>query len=225
MSRLDPSHKTPGPKPVERRHFFKRLVGAMTGGLVLGTASAAHAATQEPYPTQQVPPVYIGEIRMIGGTYAPVGWLLCDGTEYGIFSYTTLFSIIGVLYGGNGITTFAVPDFRGRVPISFGTGPGLSPRQPGSTGGDETHLLTSDEMPAHNHESRVSGSLGSSNDPEGLVNAVNPAGTPHYGLPAGNLMDNSAIGDTGGGQPHNVMQPYLTVNFIIAWDGMFPVQS
>lgn len=133
---------------------------------------------------------------------APAGWLLCDGTAVSRTTYSSLFSIIGTTYGvGDNSTTFNLPDLRGRVPIGSGQGSGLTNRTLGGTGGSETHTLTVDEIPAHTHTY------------ERNIGTASPTGSG--GVTCRDLLDYPETSSTGGGQPHNNMQPYLVVNYII----------
>lgn len=171
---------------------------------------------------------YIGEIRLFAGTFAPTGWAFCNGQEMLIQQYTALYSILGLRYGGNGQTTFKLPDLRNRVPIHQGTGTGLTPRQVGSVGGSSTVTLIEPEMPSHTHvPNSVSTSTGSvpagavwSNSSIGRLAANAYSGTPTT------TMNPTAIAPQGGSQPHNNMQPYQMLNFIICLtDGEYPVRS
>ena len=169
---------------------------------------------------------YLGEIRMFAGNYAPVGWLKCEGQLLSIASYSALFSIMGTTYGGDGETTFALPDLRSRVPLMVGQGPGLSNRAIGSTGGTETNNLTIANMPSHSHTVNAVSGDGNASDPNGGL----PAGTklldPEYSTAnADAVMNTGMIGNTGNGQAVNNMQPYLTINFIIAIVGVYPTPS
>ncbi|HSD14287.1 MAG TPA: tail fiber protein [Flavobacterium sp.] len=166
---------------------------------------------------------YIGEIRMFAGNFAPVGWALCDGQLLSIAQNTALFSLLGTTYGGNGTTTFALPDLRGRVPMHPGSGPGLSPRVQGEAGGSENNTLTIAQMPAHNHTVNASTADGDQNVPTNTVPGNTKALDKEYVSSAPNTtMSPSMIGMTGQGQPVNNMQPYGTVNFIIALNGIYP---
>lgn len=168
---------------------------------------------------------YVGEIRMFGGTFAPQGWLMCWGQELNISEYSTLYAIISTTYGGNGITTFRLPDLRGRVPVCMGTGPGLTPRPAGQAGGSETVTLTVGELPMHQHALRATTASASTTDPAGNLPAVSSVEV--YGPSGGTVaMSSQGIGSAaGGGQPHDNLQPFLAVNYIIAWDGYFPSRS
>ncbi|WP_299219384.1 tail fiber protein [uncultured Aquimarina sp.] len=193
---------------------------------------------------------FLGQIILFGGNFAPRGWALCDGQLLPISSNSALFSILGTVYGGDGRTTFALPDLRGRVPMHAGNGPGLSNRRLGSKGGGETHTLVTPELPSHNHLTQNSEStdqtilLSTENavneTPQaGDVPAVAQFGTglsatkvKAFGPPTnpvnGQTIRSNAgltILNNGGGQSHNNMQPYLTTNYIIALQGLFPSRS
>lgn len=169
---------------------------------------------------------YIGEIRMFGGTFAPKGWALCNGQLLSVTQNSALFSILGTTYGGNGQTTFALPDLRGRLPMQPGQGPGLSPHSLGEQGGSETVTLLTTQMPAHNHSLHASGAQGDQFSPEGNVSAVQLDSSQQpvhmYSATFNTNMNPGAIGTAGGNQPHNNMQPFLCVNFIIALEGIYP---
>lgn len=161
---------------------------------------------------------------MFGGNFAPRGWAFCAGQLLSIAQNTALFSILGTTYGGNGTTTFALPDLRGRVPMSSGTGPGLTPRTLGEMAGEENHTLIATEMPAHNHLARCNNSGASGGRPEGTVPGV--SGSAIYDSASdGTTMNAQMITPAGGSQPHNNMQPYTVVNFIIALEGIFPSRN
>ena len=172
---------------------------------------------------------YIGEIRMFGGNFAPTGWALCDGQLLSIAQNSALFSILGTTFGGNGQTTFALPDLRGRVPMHWGQGPGLTPRTIGESSGSETVTLLSTQMPAHTHTLNANSGQGDSFTPPGAVpaGAVDSTQQPLniYSSTINTTMNPAAIGAAGGSQPHQNMQPYLCVTFIIALQGIYPSRS
>ncbi|MCG8328751.1 MAG: tail fiber protein [Chitinophagales bacterium] len=168
---------------------------------------------------------FIGLIVMFGGNFAPRGWALCDGQLLPINQYSALFSILGTTYGGDGRTTFALPDLRGRVAIHEGTGPGLSPYDLGQKGGSETVTLTTSQIPSHNHSFELGGTASSPAGSNSLVGNVTGGDTIFNPTKSGNTLSSGAIHNTGGGQSHNNIQPYLTVNFIIALQGTYPSRS
>lgn len=173
---------------------------------------------------------FLGEIRIFGGNFAPTGWALCNGQLLPISQNTALFSLLGTTYGGDGVSTFALPDLRGRVVVSFGQAPGLSPYQQGETGGAESSTLTTAQMPSHSHPVGAT-ETATTADPKGTVPAKNvgaqPGSSVHtYGAtPDGTTMNNAMIGPTGGGQPVSIVQPYLVINYIIAMQGIYPPRN
>ena len=169
---------------------------------------------------------YIGEIRMFGGNFAPQGWLFCDGSILPISDYDALFSLIGTTYGGDGQTTFALPDLRGRMPIDQGQGTGMSNRSIGQLGGTETVTLIATQLPTHNHHAVANSGAGNADSPGGTYWSGS-ATTPQYvpGDQANTNMNVGAIGSNGQGQPHDNMQPFLAVSFIISLYGIYPSQN
>lgn len=166
---------------------------------------------------------YLGEIRIFGGNFAPQGWAFCDGTVLPIAQYDALYALIGTTYGGDGQTTFALPDLRGRLPLHQGTG--QSSYTPGQVGGAESVTLTPNQLPAHTHTLLSGG--GSALSPANAYPGV-AAGTNSevYGAAIGLTGFNPAtITASPGGQPHDNFQPYLCLNFIIALVGIFPSRS
>lgn len=167
---------------------------------------------------------YIGEIRMFGGNFAPLGWMFCSGQLVSIAEYETLFQLIGTTYGGDGQETFALPDLQGRIPIHQGTGQGLSSHVLGETGGVETVTLTTNQIPAHSHPFLATDNPASSTSPIGNVPSKN-ASLDYYtdDLSGGTTtISPTMLQASGGSQPHNNFQPYLCVNFIISMFGIFP---
>ncbi|EEF62890.1 phage tail protein [Pedosphaera parvula] len=176
---------------------------------------------------------YVGEIRIFAGNFAPKNWALCNGQILAISSNTALFSIIGTYYGGNGTSTFALPNLQGRVPLSQGQGPGLSDYFIGESGGVETVTLTTLQMPPHTHPVNcnsaqgVQSQHGTKADPAGNFPATQSAGSGIYQATAtaGANMNPQMIGTNGGGVAHENHQPYLALNFIICLYGVFPSRS
>jgi len=154
---------------------------------------------------------FIGEIRAVAFTFAPTGWAMCNGQLLSIAQNTALFSLLGTTYGGNGTTTFALPDLRGRVAVHIGGG-----LVEGQSGGEEAHTLTTNEMPTHSHAIRA-GDHQTTNRPLGAVAA---RGGDYTTTPTATTMAPTA--NTGGSQPHNNMQPYTVLNYCIALVGIFP---
>jgi microcystin-dependent protein len=168
---------------------------------------------------------FIGEIRIFAGTFAPVGWAFCQGQLLAIAQNDALFSLIGTTYGGDGQTTFALPDLRGRFPVHQGQGPGLSNYTIGEITGTETVTLTVPQLPNHTHTANA-GSGGNNLSPAGNVWATDAGGnTAAYSDTSNASMAATAIGVAGGSQPHDNIQPFLGVNFIIALEGIFPPRN
>lgn len=167
---------------------------------------------------------YVGEIRMFGGNFAPVGWAFCDGSSVPISENETLFNLIGTTYGGDGQQNFNLPDLRGRVPIHAGTSAGVT-YQIGELAGVETVTLTTNQIPNHTHTLMASNDPGNATGPGGNVLA-NPVNTFPYFPGSGALQLNAqTLAAVGGSQPHDNMAPYLCVNFIISLFGIYPSQT
>ena len=160
---------------------------------------------------------YVGEIRMFAGNFAPAGWMFCEGQLLPISENETLFQLIGTTYGGDGESTFALPDLRGRLPIHAGNGFSLA-----ETGGAEEITLTTQQIPVHSHPELATSNPGTQSAPAGLLLARD-TGTDLYGSDAPFLpMAPQAVSPVGGSQPHTNFQPYLCVDFIISLFGIFP---
>jgi microcystin-dependent protein len=168
---------------------------------------------------------FVGQIRMFAGNFPPLGWAFCDGQLLNIADNTILFALIGTTYGGDGVTTFALPDLRGRVLIGPGQGPGLSNYVLAQEGGAETVTLTVNQMPQHMHTALADSLPGSSDKPTNLVPALYPDGIPAYGVNPATTMNAGALGNTGGSQPHNNIKPYVAIHYIISLFGIFPSQN
>jgi len=163
---------------------------------------------------------FVGELRWVAYPFAPKGWAFCNGQLLPISQNQALFSLLGVTYGGNGTTTFALPDYRGRVPNHFGSGAGQQ-LPIGAVGGEERHTLTVPEIPAHTHLAQASTAAGTVASPEGALWAVPPK--PAYATDASSVaLAAGAIDATGGSQAHENRPPTLTLNAIIALVGIFP---
>lgn len=165
---------------------------------------------------------YVGEIRMFAGNFAPAGWMFCEGQLLPISENETLFQLIGTTYGGDGESTFALPDLRGRIPIHQGNGFILA-----ETGGAEEITLTVNQIPAHSHAALCTGNTANATSPTSNVLAAPPdVNTLPYGTdaPVG-ALNAASIGSVGGSQPHTNFQPYLCVDFIISLFGIFPSQT
>lgn len=170
---------------------------------------------------------YIGQIMMFGGNFAPRGWAECNGQLLSIQQNSALFSILGTTYGGDGRTTFALPDLRGRVAINPGTGPGLSPVQIGQKGGDEKVTLTTNEIPSHTHNvnPRCTGGLGTETTPVGHFEAAPTTPSEDYTSTPDGAMGTTVSSATGGNAAHDNMQPFLGVTFVIALTGVYPSRN
>ena len=175
---------------------------------------------------------FLGEIRMTGFNFAPVGWALCNGQTLPISQYSALFALLGTTFGGNGVSTFNLPDLQGRAPIHWGSGVGLSSYVPGQNGGSENVTLLSNQMPLHNHLVNVNNTAGNSADPSNkiLAETANEARPPiltqsYTSNAATGTLAPTAVSTAGGNVPHPNLQPFLTVNFIIALSGIFPSRS
>jgi microcystin-dependent protein len=173
---------------------------------------------------------FLAEIVLFAGNFAPRGWAFCQGQILAIAQNTALFSLLGTTYGGNGQTTFALPDLRGRVPVGTGQGPGLPSVTLGEVSGEPNHTLIITEMPAHNHAAQAAGNSnpGDNASPNGNTWATSTARDNLYvnAAPNGPMAPNTVtIGIAGGSQPHNNMQPYLGLNYIIAMEGIFPSRN
>ncbi len=169
---------------------------------------------------------YLSQITIVAFDFAPRGYALCDGEILPINQNQELFSLLGTNFGGDGRTSFALPDLRGRIPIHFGTGTGLPTYSLGQRGGEETHTLTIDEMPTHTHQVKATSAVATAATPRNDRVLAQSTGNDVYGS-ATNLvsMDSSAVTSTGGNQTRENMMPYLTINFCIAIQGTFPSRN
>ena len=213
------------------------------GALALIFVVAGTLSLTNPEPVYASTNPFIAEIIMFGGNFAPRGWAFCDGQLLPISQNSALFSLLGTTYGGDGRTTFGLPDMRGRVPVHEGSGPGLTSRTLGSKFGANTRILSTAQMPSHSHSATVvsSATLRADGSSTRTANRTNPSGnTLGYGREriystgsAGTVMDASSIdlsvgatiGNTGGTQGFDLSQPSLVVNFIIATTGTFPSRN
>ncbi|AET70825.1 microcystin-dependent protein [Desulfosporosinus orientis DSM 765] len=197
--------------------------------LMLGVSLAYNMAGPKPAMAAVEP--FIGEISLVPYNFAPRGWAFCEGQLLPISQNQALFSLLGTTYGGDGVTTFALPDLRGRLPIGVGVGPGLSNYNLGETGGTETVTLTNNNMPMHNHQINAITSPGNSSVPgpnEYLAQPQTPdrqeidiyaSGTPNTQLTS------TSTSPSGGSQPISIMQPYLGLHYIIALEGIYPTRD
>jgi microcystin-dependent protein len=172
---------------------------------------------------------FVGQIIAVGFNFVPQGWLACDGSALSISEFSTLFNLIGTTYGGNGTTTFNVPDLRGRSPVNAGQGGGLSPYVLGQSAGSESVTLSANQAGSHNHPLMASSQTASVSTP-GVSVAIGQVPTTApvkvFGTAPGNTtLSANAIGASGNSQPHENRQPYQTINYIISPFGIFPSQS
>lgn len=212
MTTMHQSTGCPAPSPSAPRRAPIRWLGI---ALVLGVF-ALHADRAD----AQTP--FVGQIEMFAGTFAPAGWLFCEGQLVPIAEHEALFNLIGTTYGGDGFVTFALPDLRGRVIISAGPGSGLSNYVVGQMGGAEIVTLTQNQLPAHSHAVFADSLSGSSDKPSGLLPADAPDGVPSFSSEPVIALPGTAIAPAGGGQAHNNVKPYLAIRYIIAVEGIFP---
>jgi|HubBroStandDraft_1064217.scaffolds.fasta_scaffold315072_2 microcystin-dependent protein len=170
---------------------------------------------------------YLGEIRLVGFNFAPQGWFLCQGQTLAIQQYAALFSLLGTTYGGNGTSTFNLPDLRGRVPIHQGTLQGGGTFVIGEVAGSETVTLNTNQVPEHQHPWASAATADTEKLPGGYLATIAAGGSPVYSTTFTSLtpLDQSTIGNAEAGQPHDNMAPYVTLTFIIAMVGIFPSRN
>lgn len=206
------------PVPVERQSVIHRRVDSLSSCFI-------PIVFMEPF---------IGQVQLFAFNFAPKDWAFCNGQLMSIAQNQALFSLIGTTYGGDGVTTFALPDLRGRVPNHFGQGPGLNSYEMGQVSGTETVTLIQTQMPTHTHPMMVSNQTASVSDPTGHVLAASTGldslsgatVTVHtYGTNPTGVASPQTIGIAGGNQSHNNMQPYLTMNYCIALYGIYPSRT
>ncbi len=199
-----------------RRGFLARMVAAATGGAWLAGvgAKSADAAIDDL--------AYVSEIRLFAGSVPPAGWMLCQGQllDPNDGNYNALYNLIGTTFGGDGVTTFGLPDLRGRTPLHQGF-----PFVMGQAAGSEQITLTPQQIPAHTHTLGASTAAGTSDSPAGKIPARNAAGVPRYGASANTDLSPGTLLSSGQSQPHTNMQPYLGINFMIAFEGVYPTPS
>lgn len=175
---------------------------------------------------------FLGEVKIFGFNYAPRGWGFCDGGLVQISQFTALFSILGTTYGGDGRVSFALPNLQGRAPMHPGSGPDLTPRILGERGGTDSVSLKEANLPAHNHAIYASTEKATQKDPSASAVLAKQAGRKGggakvYSTDTSSLtaMGGDSLSKTGGGQPHTNMQPYLSLNFCIALQGLYPARN
>ena len=199
--------------------MYRRAAATLAWGFGILIASGLSQST-----LAQVEP-FVGEIRFVGFNFAPIGWAKCEGQLLSISQNTALFSLLGTTYGGDGQTTFALPDLRGRVPLGPGQGTGLTNRDLGETGGAEQVTLDVTQIPPHAHAAMASSADATAIPPAGNVWAPLKNKAAFSSAAPDVAMSPAAIGVTGGGLPHENMPPFLGVTCIIALEGIFPARS
>ncbi|WP_114592016.1 phage tail protein [Euzebya pacifica] len=167
---------------------------------------------------------YLGDLMLFGGNFAPRGWMDCNGQLLAISSNTALFSLLGTIYGGDGRTTFALPDLRGRLPIAAGNGPGLTSRSQGQKAGQELHTLSLNEMGSHSHTITAADADATTEDPDGNLFATSTDPLYRSGPGAGTLAAGAA-GSSGGDQAHENRMPSITLRWVICVQGQFPSRN
>ena len=168
---------------------------------------------------------FVGEIRMFAGNFAPRGWAFCDGQLLAVSQNDALFSLLGTIYGGDGRTTFGLPDMRGRIPIHAGSGPGLSPRRLGAKAGAEKVTLNTNQLPSHTHPVKATTDFANETGPAGNITAQSTTVNLYFEASANADLAASAITATGGSRSHSNLMPFLCVNFIIALFGIYPSRN
>lgn len=169
---------------------------------------------------------FVGEIRMFAGNFAPRGWAFCDGQLLAVSQNDALFSLLGTIYGGDGRTTFGLPDMRGRLPVHAGAGPGLSNRRVGVKGGAENVTLTVNQLPSHTHPMQASANIGNTATLEGrTVGRTSTFDLYRESATVNTPMSSMSVTSVGGSQRHTNMMPYLCVNFIVALFGIYPSRN
>ncbi|MDY7092531.1 MAG: tail fiber protein [Acidobacteriota bacterium] len=165
---------------------------------------------------------FVGEIRMFAGNFAPRGWAFCDGQLLAVSQNDALFSLLGTIYGGDGRTTFGLPDLRGRLPIHAGHGPGLSERRLGAKGGEEKVTLTVNQMPSHGHPLKGSSNLATVPNPQSNVVATSTSVDAYINEQPMQNLSSTAVTHVGGSRSHTNLMPFLCIHFIIALVGIYP---
>ena len=168
---------------------------------------------------------FLGTVRLVGFNFAPVGWALCQGQTLSISQDAALFALLGTYFGGNGQTTFNLPDLRGRVAVGQGQGPGLANYDQGQAGGSETVTLTGSQAPAHTHTMMAAANVTAANPGPGVVLGTPAAAVKLYGSSAPTPLAPGSVGPFGSSNPHENRQPSLALNYIIALAGIFPPRS
>jgi len=230
---LNPLHKE---DDRARRSFIRKSISAVFGAIILTKADEIYSMESKTgyvyvkadgevvnnyQPMGEAQP-YLGQISVFGFDFAPNGWLKCQGQLLAISTNTALFSLIGTTFGGDGKSTFALPDFRGRVPLHAGQGAGLSLYSVGDAYGTEGVSLLASEIPSHSHTLSVNSGIGTTSNPTNSYIAQNAEGIGEYAGTSNLFLNSSAVAAAGLGQAHNNIQPSLVLNFCIARAGVFP---
>lgn len=170
---------------------------------------------------------FVGEIKMFAGNFAPQGWALCDGQLLAVNQNDALFSLLGTIYGGDGRTTFGLPDMRGRIPIHAGSGPGLTPRTIGAKFGTENETVTANQLPSHTHTLQANTQAGAQGDAADGTPSQSTVGVYLQSPNPASIrqLKAASISEVGGGGQHNNVMPYLCINFIIALFGIYPSRT
>lgn len=201
--------------------MFNRTSKAIKAAALTSVIAAGGIAT----PVQAGADPFIGEIMLVGYNFCPRGWANADGQLLAIAQNSALFSLYGTQFGGDGRTTFALPDLRGRVPMHVGSGPGLSNRVMGQRGGSETNTLTVNQMPAHSHALLATSEGGNISDPTGSLLAEDGRDNIYRSASPNTQLSGSAIGSAGGNQAVNNLQPYLVMRYCVSLVGQFPSRN
>jgi len=168
---------------------------------------------------------FVGEIRIFAGNFAPRGWALCDGQLLAVSQNDALFSLFGTIYGGDGRTTFGLPELRGRIPIHMGSGPGLTTRQLGSKSGSESVTVTVGQLPSHSHPMQATEELADSPNPGGNIAARSTTMDLYINQDPDTVLAATSVTSVGGSQSHPNVMPFLCLNFIVALTGIYPSRS
>lgn len=226
-------------KTKDRRNFIMKSMAALFGVAVLSKAEELFAIKSKTgflyikqngevinnYKPSAGDSPYLGEIGIFPFSFAPRNWAQCNGQILSIAQNNGLFALLGTFYGGNGVQNFALPDLRGRAPLCYGQGAGLSNYTIGEVTGTETVTLLTSQLPAHNHSLSGSSSVGPQSDPANNFFAAYGEGVKSYAGSSNTTLNPSTVTNTGGNQAHTNIQPYLTLNYCIALQGIFPSQS
>lgn len=208
-----------------RRGFLKDITKLIGGAAAVGAVANVFTSNNISAETNTGMEPYLSEIMLVGFNFPPRGWAFCDGQLLPIAQNQSLFSLLGTTFGGDGRTTFALPDLRGRVSVHPGQGSGLPNYSLGQKGGENNVTLNISQIPSHSHSLMVNNSAGNSSNPEENFIASNAEGINHYSNTNNAKANNFSIANAGGNQSHNNMQPYLGINHCIALQGLFPSRN